>query len=62
MGGGLNLFALKATALVNLSSLSSIGCYMIIVNIVNMFLVIKRGRFNDLGESVVCGTDGLFSL
>ena len=56
------MFALNVTALVNLSSLSLIGCYMIIVNIVNMSSVIKRGCFNDLGESVMCGTDGLLSL
>ena len=61
-GGGFNLFTLKVTALVNLSSLSLIGCYMIIINIVNMFLVIKHGRFDNLGESVMCGTDGLLSL
>ena len=59
MGGGFDLFTLKATALVNFALLSLIGCYVIIVN---MFSVIKRGRFNDLGESVMHGTDGLLSL
>ena len=53
------MFALKVTALVNFTLLSLIGCYVIIVN---MFSVIKHGRFNDLGESVMHGTDGLLSL
>ena len=39
---------------------------VIIVNIVNIFFffsfIIKRGHFNDLGESVMCDKDGLLSL
>ena len=51
--GGFNLSALKAAVLVDLS-----------VIIVNMFsiLIIKHGRFNNLGESVMGDKDGLLSL
>ena len=51
-----DLSALKAAALVNLS--------VIIVNIINLFsiFIIKCGRFNDLGESVMCDQSGLLSL
>ena len=61
MGGGLDLLALKVTALVD-SSLVVNQLLYDYVNSVNMFFIIKPGRFNDLGESVVCGTDGLLSL
>ena len=66
MGGGFNLFALKAMALVNFTLLSLIvtitliNCYYVII--VNMFSVIKHGRSNGLGESVMHGKDGLLSL
>ena len=50
-GVSFNLSALKAVVLVYLIDLS-----VIIVNIVNLFssFIIKRGHFNDLGESVMC--------
>ena len=34
---------------------------VILVNIFFIF-IIKHGRFNDLGESVMCDKDGLLSL
>ena len=45
--------ALKVVALVNYA--------VILVNIFFIF-IIKQGRFNDLGESVMCDKDGLLSL
>ena len=56
-GEEFDLLTLKATALVNCCITHH--CYVIFVN---MFLVIKCGHFNDLGESVMCGTDLLLSL
>ena len=51
-----DLSALKAAVLVN-SPVTN-------VNIINLFssFIIKRGRFNDLGESVMCDRSGLLSL
>ena len=51
--GGFDLSTLKAVALVNYA--------VILVNIFFIF-IIKRGHFNDLGESVMCDKDGLLSL
>ena len=55
-GGFLDLSALKAAVLVNSS--------VITVNIINLFFsfVIKRRRFNDLGESVMCDRNSLLPL
>ena len=49
------------TALVN-SSLVVNQLLYDYVNSVNMFFIIKCGRFNDLEESVMCGIDSLASL
>ena len=53
MGGGFDLPTLKAVVLVNYA--------VILVNIFFIF-IIKHGRFNDLGESVMCDKDSLLSL
>ena len=52
-GGGFDLSTLKVAALVNYA--------VILVNIFFIF-IIKRERFNNLGESVMCDKDGLLSL
>ena len=52
-----NLSTLKAAVLVS--------CYMIICDYTCTYVsifVIKRGCFNDLGESVMCDRNGLLSL
>ena len=51
-GGGFNLFALKVTALVTLD-------LFLLYDYCKLFLVIKHGCFNGLGESVMQQQDGL---